>query len=116
MYPFPKDIDIALFIGASLVQVCVTQNTVSLSFDAELMLVIEGAFRLDERGETEESRAPKVPLTLFNLVGQAVSAVEVTPHNDFRLRFGADRALECVDDSDTYECYRVVIRGRETIV
>ncbi len=110
MIGLPSDFDAALFVGRTVEQVSFTENTISLRFDAGLVLTIEGSFRHEAEAGSALEELSEVPVEssrLVMLAGRRIAKAEGRPDGTLILLFEGGQQLLCYDDSREYECYHI---------
>ncbi len=118
MYRLPDNFDVTVFVGRTLEQVCFTVNTVSFSFDGELRLTVEGAFQHQVSSDgagLDEGEPPVRASRLMQLAGEIVARASADL-DSLSLFFRNGQRFRCHGDSMQFESFRVVHRGKETIV
>ena len=116
MYGLPADFDGGFFVGRVLEQVCFNENQISLRFDSDVGITIEGAYAYQDTPVAEDARTLHVPASsssLMQLLGHSVSRVENTREGTLSLFF--DNALRCFD-TPHYESYQIRHGARVIIV
>jgi hypothetical protein len=121
MYGLPDNFDPNVFVGRTLERLSFTTNTLRLSFDGDISIIVESEVRhegRDGRGaEWVDSNA--VPVTesrMMHLLGIVIARAEVAGRGTLVLEFTNGHTLRCVEDSDEYECYQLRIGATEIIV
>ena len=118
MYGLPKNFDPEFVCGATLEQICFTENQVSFHFDHEISIIVESAIAYSDPNERLCSTTYRVPLrssSIMHLLGKRV--VEATRENDnLKLIFESGATLNCIDDTPQYEAYKIIHKGHVLIV
>jgi Family of unknown function (DUF6188) len=118
MYGLPTDFDGKFLIGRRLEQICFNENQISLQFDAEVWVVIEGKYAYQDASLSANIATSSVPALrsdLMQLVAQAITRVEGTRDGTLSLIFTNGHVLKCFDDPH-YEAYQVRDGARVIIV
>lgn len=113
MYGLPKDFDFSIFNGRTLEVVGFSANSIRLSFDQELWVMISSAYshqtHVDEALEITD--VPPSQSTLMRLAGKVVESAWGEGPGTLVLRFEDGQVLRCYDDTPMYECYEINHRG-----
>ena len=113
MHGLPPDFDPSVFVGRELEQVCFTVNTVSLAFDDDIMITLEGAFVVRAASGGEVKQSPPIESSgITALLGQRVSVASAS-EGTLLLQFEGGGSVACLDESPEYESYHIVLRQRE---
>jgi hypothetical protein len=110
----PGDLNLSLFMGATLVQVCLGQYEIqfnfqrnggisSISCEGEWRIVDAGGNVIDYAKENSEREAYRVQV----LLGQEVVETVIDAPHSFSLRFRAGHTLQVFDSSDRYESFSI---------
>lgn len=119
MHGLPSNFDPLVFVGRIMEQLSFSRNTICLSFEGSLSVTVEGTFEHQVTADTADVDAGEPPLgvsRLMQLVGEPVVAASVEGAGTLDLRFANGQVFRCLDDSSTYESYRISISGREIVV
>jgi hypothetical protein len=118
MHGLPADFDGQFFVGKDLIAVTFSANTVSFSFDGEVLVTAEAPFKykatLADPGEVQP--VPAQSSTLMRLLQHQVHRVSATTDGTLELTFDDGQMLIFVDDSGPYESYHVKNGDSETHV
>ena|SRR6266851_6360151 len=118
MYGLPVDFNSEFLVGRVLEQVCFNENQISLRFDADVGITIEGAYAYQDTPLAEDAptmHAPASSSRLMQLLGHSVSRAEGTPEGTLSLFFENGHALRCFD-TPGYESYQIRLGDRVIIV
>ena len=118
MYGLPADSDCGFFVGRVLEQVCFNENQISLRFDSDVGITIEGAYAYQDTAVAEDASTLHVPASsssLMQLLGHSVSRVESTREGTLSLVFDNGHGLRCFD-TPHYESYQIRHGARVIIV
>lgn len=111
MYGVPTDLDLDIFTGAGLEQVCVGQFHVQFNFEGGRSIGVEGRWQiLGQLGDpfADVARGAIGTAVPFHpLLGQRVVGGSVHPPEWFELRFEGGFALRIFDDSEQYESFSI---------
>jgi hypothetical protein len=118
MYGLPKDFDYSIFVGRVVEQVAFMEYMVWISFDADLSIAIECSYSHQVAPDDPERimEVPPKESTLMQLPGKLVESAAAEDSTTLVLRFKGGHVLKCFDDTKAYECFKIVSRGKETIV
>jgi hypothetical protein len=118
MYGLPSDFDASVFVGAELVLVSYTANTIHLVFEPDLEVTIESSHivRIDSNATETVARPPVVTSCLMALVGKKVQTAVGTSDGTLVLTFENGGSVSCIDDSKEYESYRIRSNGKEFVI
>lgn len=115
MYGLPADFDVQILIGRTLNQICVTSNQLTLHFDGDVHITLEGPYTYRDRNGTVESNAERVDghgvLAVLCLLEQSIIKVEADRDGTLRLEFPADAHFSCID-TPSYESYHIRVGTR----
>jgi len=118
MYGLPGDFDGEFLVGCVLAQICFTENQITLHFDANVAITIEGPYAYQDTPLVEDPSTLRVPASssnLMQLIGHRVSRVEVTREATLSLFFENSHVLKCFD-TPQYESYQIRHEARVIIV
>lgn len=115
MYGLPEDFDRQILIGRTLDQICVAANQVTLHFDGDVDITLEGPYSYLDRKRAVEGTAAAVDgervSWLLHLLGQSVAQVDAGKDGTLSLKFSAGAWLKCID-TPHYESYHVRVGQR----
>jgi hypothetical protein len=120
MYGMPADLDLTMFHGTNLIQICLGVFQLQFWFHGEDQsvpqpyLAVEGYWELrdadggmvDQGGNAERDDGQPVireVLSIHALLGQKVIASELAPPTSFTLVFGDGARLSVFDNAERYE-------------
>ena len=108
----PTDIQyLSKLQGADVIQICVGQYQLVLSFQSAPAVCVEGRCELLEpdRGIADvwESNARSKSFRFLELLGQRVDQVTIDTPRSFKLAFNNGLTFRVVDNSDQYETFSV---------
>ena len=108
MYSLPKEFDEKRFIGCTLYEIGFNANQIRLSFEPNLVVVLEGEVELWLSEHEQLMISPQEPkLELLRLIESTVESVALDASRaKFELCFNGDYRLTLLVDSD-YESYRI---------
>jgi hypothetical protein len=118
MHGLPIDFDGGFFVGRVLQQVCFNENQISLRFDSDVGITIEGAYAYQDTPVAEDTltlHPPASSSSLMQLLGHSVSRVESTREGTLSLFFDNGHGLRCFD-TPHYESYQIRHGARVTIL
>lgn len=114
MKGLPKTFDSSVFMGKTIDQVSFTINTVSLNFDAGLILTVVGAFEhgpiLGGSGH-EVSEPPVSESRLMQLAGHRVTGAKVEDDGGLSLVFEDGQSLRCIRGPEPFHVIAITRRG-----
>src|SRR2546430_1956782 len=115
MYGLPSEFDGQFFIGRELEQICFNANQISLHFDGQVAITIEGGYScgIATTPIGTPTHAPTLHPNIRNLVGHVVARVESAHDGTLSLLFDNGGRVTCFDDPQ-YESYR--IRNRDKVI
>jgi len=118
MYGIKDRIEPGVFVGLVLEQLCLTVNTLTLLFSNEVLITVESSFACGLGLEALDRRVsvPGCNDYLVQSIGKLVQHVEIIGEGTLLLEVKGGTRFACFDDSETYESYRISIRGNEIIV
>lgn len=112
MYGLPRDIDVSFFVGKTLHVVSFAVNVIYLDFDSGVRISIESSFHHQQKHEvvnhqlgTMQSVYMIQTSSLMQLAGHEVVTALGTDDGTLTLTFDHGQVLQCLDDSEGYECY-----------
>lgn len=118
MYGLPKDFSGEFLIGHSLEQICFNQNQVSLHFDGDIGITIEGSFshlRSDSDLGEQVFDVPVSQSDLMLLLGSSISEAGGGKDGTLNLKFENGHTLRCFDKSREFESYQIR-HGKDVII
>lgn len=111
MYGVPNDLDLTVFRGATLNQVCLGMYQIQFHFDPAGYLSVEGGYELiDPSGTRIDHRQdfPRAsPFELHRLLGDQVEETEVSAPTSIAFRFRRGYVLRVFDDSQEFESFQL---------
>jgi hypothetical protein len=119
VYGVPPDLDLNLFVGATLVQIALGEYQVQFRFQVgdgsprrpDPYLSVEGHWELaDESGhiiDRAEPNSDRDAYRLHRLLGKEVASTRVDPPRSFTLRFNSGLRLQVFDDSEEFESFSI---------
>lgn len=116
MYGLPKDFDGGFFLGSALEQICVSANTMSLHFNRDIMVTVEGDYSCREIAGSTAIKANRVPAfnaDLTRLLEQIITDVAGSTDGTLELTFANGYRL-AIYDTPQYEAYH--IKHREHVI
>ena len=118
MYGLPATFDPSVFVGAELVEVSFSANTVNLIFEPEIVVTIEAAFVISAgAGLQSVKHSPPVQSSdLMTLIGERVVAATGEADGTLVLGFENGGRITCLDDSMHYESYKIRAKGLDLVV
>jgi hypothetical protein len=118
MYKLPKDFDVSFLIGRELESVCFAQYQVNLNFTDGVRVQIEGRFKLFGDADLLE-QVDEFPIShsaLPRIIGQKVTAANVTADSDLELVLNGENRLFVIENNGPYESFRIYDGQKETII
>ena len=124
MYGVPADLDLAPFVGSSLLQIGLGQFQIQLHFAGTGgtsigSISIEAHWELYRRDGTLLDRAvehfERECYRIHVLLGLDVSAFSLASPQSFTLSFASGHRLTVFDDSPQYESFAIHLLGRQSI-
>jgi hypothetical protein len=118
MHGLPGEFDGSAFVGAELVSVSFSVNTVRLLFEPDAEITIMASFIVQAGADLEPVRdaPPVASSSVMALVGAKVCSASGTADGTLALHFDSGGSVVCVDDSRDYESYTFRINGGEFVV
>lgn len=123
MYGLPEDIDVSFFVGKTLNVVSFAVNVIHLIFDGEVRINIESSFQHQQTHEVVSHQLGTIQSvymiqasSLMQLAGHAVVAALGIEDGTLKLTFDHGHVLQCLDDSEGYECYNFTDGARLWVV
>ncbi len=119
MYGVPKDFDSSRLIGCVLDVVSFSVNTVHFAFSDDVSITVESCFRHSSAVLPNDPVVVHVPVSesnLMQLLGAKIEAVNLTTEGSLILLFDNGHCLDLIDDSTSYEAYRIRIGAEEIVV
>lgn len=118
MYGLPENFDCSFFSGRIVEMLCVNANQIYLHFDRDVTLTLEGKYSLQkvDIALLKLVEVPYVEPDLFKLIEQAVSRVVARTDGTLSLTFANGFTLNCYDETNLYESYRIRNGDQITIV
>lgn len=121
MHGLPKGFDGMVFVGRCVEQVCFSQNTLHLDFGDDLSITSESLVvheRVADGGPvwSERVSVPVETCGLMRLIGPSITHSRVVDDANLILEFEDGQILHIMDDSKTYESYRIRVGDREIFV
>lgn len=118
MYGLPTEFDASVFVGKQLQLICFSENTISFSFDENVMLTILGSYVFQEGTNAliQKHRVPVMSSNLMCLVGKIISHAEGRADGSLKLEFDTAHVLTLIDDSKEFEAYTIRIGNKEIMV
>ncbi|WP_378143867.1 DUF6188 family protein [Cnuibacter sp. UC19_7] len=109
MYGVPADVSFAFFEGRRLDAVLYGRHQLSLLFDGEVSLNIEGDVGVVAAGagEVVVTDSREVARPILDLLSLIVAAVRVDPPTSLILVFDDGTEVRAIDDRGPYECFNV---------
>jgi hypothetical protein len=115
MYGVPANLPLAMFDGATLVQICLGETQLQLQFHnverrTGPSINVEGDWELrDESGETVDHgrSTEREAYRVHVLLGRQVVETEIDPPRSFTLKFEGGLVLRIFDDSEEYESFSI---------
>src|SRR5258706_284282 len=110
MHGLPKDFDPSIFVGRELQEICISENTLSLSFYPHgLLVVIDSA--LSHRGSASSiavvTKIPGFRSELMKVLGHSIVRAAGDAKGTLTLEFDDGQVLECLDTSSQFESYHI---------
>lgn len=109
MHALPAEFNGSFLIGRRLEQICFNENQISLHFNADASITIEGGYAYQVAGLPVGSPTAFVPAShsnLMELLGQTISRVEGTTDGTLAMFFDNGYELRCFENPH-YESYRI---------
>ena len=119
MKGLPKTFDTSLFVGRTVDQVSFSVNNVSLYFDADLILTVEGPFEHRPAIGDMATAVHQLPVSeskLMQLAGHHVTEARVEGDGGLSLVFEDGQSFRCIRGPEPYECFRIIQRGGIDVV
>lgn len=109
MYGVPADESFAFFEGRRLDAVIYGRYQVSLHFDGQVSIQIEGEIGVAAAGAAEEvvTDARDLARPILDLLSREVASVRVEPPTSLTLVFDDGSEVRAIDDRGPYECFIV---------
>jgi hypothetical protein len=107
MYGIPNDLDLSLFVGATLVQIGLGQFDLQFHFHPDGSVSIQGHWELIDAEERiidfAIENAERDAYRIHVLLGQVVVGSQLNPPDSFSLGFANGFTLKVFDNSKEYE-------------
>ena len=118
MYPIPKDINLQIFKGLIVQQICFTINTINIFFGNKNDIQINGGVAIKRKQQEEFTRFELYPVScdmgILKLLEKKVLAIY--PHdNNLMIEFEDDYSIELINN-EHYESFEIYIEGERTII
>jgi hypothetical protein len=111
MYPIPDDFDISIFTSRTLEMVCFAQFSVTLHFNDNLFLTVEGKFEhqraMGQLSGPVAMNSPMFESGLRSLLGRNVSKTDALDDGTLQLTFVTGDILNIFGDNGPYESYHI---------
>lgn len=109
MHGLPKGFDGSFFIGLRLDSVTFAEYVISLFFDGNVGITIDGTFAhvVDDGQEIVFQKAPFLQSSVMQLVGKSVVGVSSEVDGTLKLFFSNGHKFICYDSSKQYESYHI---------
>ncbi|MDR1182228.1 MAG: hypothetical protein LBL13_09670 [Bacteroidales bacterium] len=116
MYPIPKDINLQIFKGAIVQQVCFTINTIILLFENKGYIQIEAAFVIKRQNEFKQYEVYPVYYDKDVLKLLEKKVLDIYPkNNNLVIEFEDNYLIELINDGQ-YESFIINIDGKTTVI
>ena len=118
MYGIPESAEWSFLIGREVLQICIGLHQVSLRFDGQVVINIEGDFAHASVVATLGSGAglPQKAASLVSLLGRKVASALSKGSKVLEIRFANEETLKLYDSSEIYESFQVTAPDKEIIV
>lgn len=130
MHGLPKDFDVSIFVGKTLVSLHFYEFSISMNFEDRekhpleltrvdcVLLTLESSYSHQRSEDKLEVRIdiPTQQSTLLELVRRSVRAASAEFPGTLVLEFQGGHVLKCYDDTNMYESYHIRHDGKETHV
>ena len=111
MYGVPADLNLELFVGATLIQVALGQFQVQFRFQPKGEIAIEGRWELrDQSGrlvDYAQATADRDAYRVHQLLGRQVTGSRVDAPRSITLEFDSGHQLQVFDSSREYESFTI---------
>ena len=116
MYTLPNDFDVSIFNGRILELVCFAQYSVSLHFNDNLFITVEGKLEYQRSSRhgtgNVDINAPIFESGLRSLLGRSVSEAKAFEDGTLELTFINGATVNILGDNGPYESYHLNFNGR----
>jgi hypothetical protein len=119
MNGLPHDFNTDVFVARLLEQVCYTENQVTLHFDGDVHIVLEGGFAHGDVESESIHQVLQVPVHeshLMRLLGASITEASASRDGTLRLVFSNGDVLNILNDTDEYESYQIQIGDKIVVV
>ena len=118
MYQIPKDLNLQLFEGLFVQQICFTKNTIHLFFGNNKDIQINGGFTIKRKQQEKFKRFELYPIScdmgILELLEKKV--LVICPQNEnLVIEFEDDYTIE-LTNNEQYESFEINIEGKRTII
>jgi hypothetical protein len=118
MYGVPRDLNLSLFYGARLNQICLGPFDLQFNFSTGANITVQSTWQLVDANDAvidgSEGRVGDPPgnqsrakWRVRSLLGDIVDSGVVDPPRSFTLRFASGNRLIVFDDSEEYESFSI---------
>jgi len=111
MYGIPPDLDLSLFQGAELIQICLGEFQIQFHFHPKGMISAEGKWELRNASEDvidkAQSNLERDVFRLHVLLGKAVNTHSIDAPRSFSLGFESGHVLTIFNDSPQHESFSI---------
>jgi|APSaa5957512576_1039674.scaffolds.fasta_scaffold225922_1 hypothetical protein len=115
MYGVPAEIDLSPFSDTILEMVSLGQYQITLHFNSEASITIEGAWELADKNATiidqslnrDQQPSERESYKIHACIGQRVIKATAEPPRSILLNFENGYSLRIIDDSEQYESFHI---------
>jgi len=111
MYGVPADLDLSMFIGATLIQIAIGEYQVNFCFDGYRLVSVEGFWQVKNATgqilDSELKNSERDCYRVHRLLGRRVTGFQVHAPTSVVLQFDEGYTLEVVDSSTQYESFSI---------
>jgi Family of unknown function (DUF6188) len=117
MYGLPANFNGSFLVGRILEQICFTENQISLNFDQDIAITLEGEYEHHDTSSVAADtrlRVPACSATLTRLIGESVVEMATSEGRNLMLTFSNGHRVTCLDIPN-YESYQIR-RGDDVVI
>ncbi len=118
MYGLPRDVDLAFFIGKTLLQVCIGAHDLILNFDGDVSVTVTSAVACRGSNASIEKYSDfrEAAYAVAALLNHSVISAEGDDAGTLAITFDGGEVLFIYDDSREYESYTITSDGGLIVV
>lgn len=114
MYKWPQEIRASRFEGMRVESILFTDNTISITFDNAIQIIVESAIEFTTNNLPEIIEFPLSQTRLVSLIGKSVQSAYLEPDSaNLILCFGRENVLKISGEDPCFECYHIRINDFE---